>query len=325
MDSLCLCASVASLAVPGGYNRQRMPARRLAALLLSIALPAAVAADPPAARPAGSPDAVPQVLVSRQLLEKERLEIGDVVSLSGDASGRNPRRFRIVGAYEPVADPARLGAPLLAARLHLPDLIDLTSDAGDPQAHERAGAINVKLVGGAHASDANVGGADVKAFGQELATRMPGLEVHSTVPLEREADPFVVLERFHLAIAVVTVFASSMFLLALMVMLVDERRQTVAILRMIGLRRRRILAQVLAEGLLVALAGAAFGVFLAAVLQGGFNHFFQWRYDTSLVFVRVTPQIAAQSVLLAVPLGVAASAVSSWTLLRREALNLARR
>jgi hypothetical protein len=72
-------------------------------------------------------------------------------------------------------------------------------------------------------------------------------------------------------------------------------------------------------------AGAGFGVLLAVVLQGGFNHFFQWRYDTALVFVRVTPRIAARSVLLAVPLGVTASAVSSWTLLRREGLNLARR
>jgi putative ABC transport system permease protein len=303
-----------------------MPVRRLAALLLTVALPAAVEAVPPAAEPG----AVPQVLVSRQLLEKEHLEIGEVISLSGAASGRNKRLFRIVGTYEPVADPARLGDPSLAVRLHLPDLIDLGSDALDPQAHERAGAINVKLAGRANPGDDNVGdadagGRDVKAFGRELATRMPGLEVHSTVPREREADPFVVLERFHLAIAVVTVFASSMFLLALMVMLVDERRQTVAILRMIGLRRRRILLQVLAEGLLVALAGAGFGVLLAAVLQGGFNHFFQWRYDTSLVFVRVTPQIAARSVLLAVPLGVAASAMSSWSLLRRDALNLARR
>ncbi len=59
---------------------------------------------------------------------------------------------------------------------------------------------------------------------------------------------FVVLERFHLAIAIVTVVASTVFLLALMLMLVDERRETVGILRLIGLPTRRILLQVFVEG-----------------------------------------------------------------------------
>ena len=122
-----------------------------------------------------------------------------------------------------------------------------------------------------------------------------------------------------------TVVASSIFLLALMVMLVDERRETVAILRLIGLRRRRIVLQVLAEGLFIALAGAAFGVVLAVALEGGFNRFFQWRYDTALVFVRVTPAIASRAVAVSVPLGILASLAASWDLLRRGALSLARR
>jgi len=55
----------------------------------------------------------------------------------------------------------------------------------------------------------------------------------------------------------VTVIASSIFLLALMMMLVDERRSTVGILRLIGYRRRRILMYVFVEGLIIAAAGAA--------------------------------------------------------------------
>ena len=115
-----------------------------------------------------------------------------------------------------------------------------------------------------------------------------------------------------------------MFLLALMVMLVEERRETVGILRLIGLRKSRILLQVFAEGLLIAVAGAVFGILFAAALQGAVNAFFQWRYDTALVFVRITPQIALRCVLLAVPLGVLASVISSWTLLRSNVLDLAR-
>jgi hypothetical protein len=43
------------------------------------------------------------------------------------------------------------------------------------------------------------------------------------------------------------------------------------------------------------------------------------------VFVRITPRIALACSLLAVPLGVLAALVSSWTLLRADVLKLARR
>jgi len=241
--------------------------------------------------------------------------VGDVVQLSADPVGARPQPFRIVGSYEPTPDPQRLGSAWLEARLHLPDWIALSRDWADPASDDSVGAINVRLVDPGSAP----------AFAEELSARMPGLVVRPTTAPPGAADPFVVLERFHLAIALVTIFASSMFLLALMVMLVDERRETMAILRMIGLRRRRILLQVLAEGFGVAVAGAAFGVLLALLLEGGFNRFFQWHYDTALVFVRVTPRVAWRSVALAVPLGVLASFVSSWGLLRSRILTLARR
>jgi putative ABC transport system permease protein len=257
----------------------------------------------------------PAILVSRQLLAAEHLAIGDVVALSGDPKGSRPRAFRIVGVYEPIPDPARLGAAALEARLHLPDLMDLTADPADPAATESVRSINVKLAAPGEAA----------AFARDLATRAPGLLVRDLTAPDDADVTFVVLDRFHLAISLVTVIASSIFLLALMVMLVDERRDTVAILRLIGLRRRRIFIQVLAEGLVIALAGAIFGVGLAIALEGGFNRFFQWRYDTALVFVRVTPAIAARAVSVAVPLGILASVAASWSLLRRGAMALARR
>ncbi len=81
----------------------------------------------------------------------------------------------------------------------------------------------------------------------------------------------------------------------------------------------------LLEGLLIALAGALFGVLFAVAIEDAFNAFFQWRYDTALVFIRVTAGIAWRCVALAVPLGVLAGVVASWTLLRREIVALLRR
>jgi putative ABC transport system permease protein len=108
-------------------------------------------------------------------------------------------------------------------------------------------------------------------------------------------------------------------------MLVDERREAVGTLRLIGLTRGRILKQVVAEGALIAVLGTAFGLLFALATQGAFNRFFQWRYDTALVFLRITPGVIAQSVLLAVPLGIGASLIASWPLLRSQPVQLMRR
>ena len=64
---------------------------------------------------------------------------------------------------------------------------------------------------------------------------------------------------------------------------------------------------------------------LAVVSQDGFNRFFQWRYDTPLVFVRITPLVIWRSVAYAVPLGLAAAVASAWLSLRRDVLTLFRR
>jgi ABC-type lipoprotein release transport system permease subunit len=202
----------------------------------------------------------------------------------------------------------RFTARRLEARMHLPDLIAMTADQTDPGSAESVTAINVRLSDPQRAA----------AFASALAARAPGIVARPTVRARDGSDPFAVLERFHFAVAIVTVLGSTAFLLALMVMRAEERRETVGIIRLIGISQRSILLEILVEGLLIATAGAVFGILLAIATQGAVNRFFQWRYDTALVFVRVTRSIALQSVAVSVPLGIVAGLAGSWTLLRRD-------
>jgi putative ABC transport system permease protein len=280
-------------------------------LLLTLVL-AAVSA--PSARRQHAP-AAPVLLISRQLAESRGLHPGETVWLSPDAVRDHARAFRIAGVYEPTPDPMRFAQQRHEARLHLPDLLNLTGDPSDPAAAESVTSINVALERPSEAA----------AFARDAAARLPTLAARPTSADNDRTTTFVVVERFHLAIAVVTVIGSAVFLLALMVMLVDERRATVGTLRLLGFTRRRILVQVMAEGALIAVGGAAAGVLFALLTQGAFNRFFQWRYDTTLIFLRITPGVVWRSLLLAVPLGVAASVIASWTLLRQPILGLVRR
>jgi putative ABC transport system permease protein len=288
-----------------------------AALAVLMALVGAVSADaqpPVAGRGAtGLAAAPPDILISRQLAESEHLVVGSVVRLAPKSDGLGAREYRVAGIYEPTPNPNRLGQVAREARFHLPDLLALarTSDT----APERVDAVNVSLRDPA----------DARAFARDVMSRLPGVTALATGEAVGAAGPFRVLERFHMAIAVVTILAATVFLLALTVMLVDERRETVGVLRLMGLPAHRILLQVLIEGALVAGAGAAIGIAVAAASEMLVNRFFQWRYDTALIFVRVTPAVAATCVAIAVPLGVTATVVASWALLRRNALRLARR
>lgn len=265
--------------------------------------------------PQAQAPSAPSILITRQLAEIEGLVVGDAVQLSPDEQGDRAQTFRIAGIYEPTPDPMRLGEVPREVRLHLPDLLALTRDESTPAGTEYVEAINVALVDPA----------DARRFSQDVNARMPGVLARPARDAAGSGSTFVVLERFHLAIAAVTILASTVFLLALTIMLVDERREAVGMLRLIGLPARRILLQVLFEGLLIASSGALFGLALARVSEYAINAFFQWRYDTALIFVHVTPDIAVLCVAIAVPLGAAATVAASWALLRRSGLRLARR
>jgi ABC-type lipoprotein release transport system permease subunit len=280
-----------------------------------LAIAAACILLPICAGAGQTPAPLPQILLSRQLAEQAAVHIGDTVTVAADANGDNPRQFRVAGIYEPTPDPMRFTSRRIEARVHLPDLLSMTARPDDPSAAESVRAINVKLV--------NIDEAD--RFSTALAARVPGTFSRPTARAQDGSDPFAVLERFHLAVAIVTVLGSTAFLLALMVMRAEERREIVGIVRLIGVSQRFVLLVVVAEGLLIAAAGALFGVVVAKAAEGSVNRFFQWRYDTTLVFVRVTARIALQSVALAVPLGILAGLVGSWTLLRRDIVSLVRR
>jgi putative ABC transport system permease protein len=281
---------------------------------VAVAMLLVATAVSPVVTQAPAPRPLPSVLVSRQLAARAHLAVGDVVALGGDPQGHRRADFRVAGIYEPTPDPMRFTATRLEARLHLPDLVDLVADPSDPGSREAATAINIRL---AHPADAS-------SFDADVAARLPGVVARPTTRA-RDDDPFAVLDRFHIAISVVTMVGGTAFLLALMVIRAEERRETIGILRLVGISRRTLLASVAVEGIIIAALGAVFGLLIAYGSEGLVNRIFQARYDTALVFVRITPSIAFRSILVAAPLGVFAGIAASWTLLRRDILSILRR
>src|SRR5207237_2726388 len=73
---------------------------------------------------------------------------------------------------------------------------------------------------------------------------------------------FQVVSRFHRAIGIITIVASSVFLLCIMVLKVEERRRDIAALRLMGISRSSIVKSIIVEAAMVAVLGSILGVLL---------------------------------------------------------------
>jgi len=133
---------------------------------------------------------------------------------------------------------------------------------------------------------------------------------------------FQVVSRFHRAIGVITIVASSVFLLCIMVLKVEERRRDIAALRLMGISRWSVVQSIIIEAALVAVLGSVLGVALGWAASLFVNWHYQALYRTPLEFSMVTPPIVTLAVSLSLLLGIGAGILASLRLVRTPPLVL---
>jgi putative ABC transport system permease protein len=246
------------------------------------------------------------IAIERALAERFDLTVGDTVRLG--ASPDSLQRLAVVSAiYEPRPDPAEISRQALRVRLHLPDLADLL---GAPDRVDRFG---IGLAPGVSA-DSAVAVLNRAAF---------GFRAHPSATIASESSQtFKVVSRFHRAIAVITIVASAVFLLCIMLLKVEERRMDAAVMRFVGVRRRTIFGALVLEAALIAVLGSALGAGLAFLAGALTNAYYRRFFDTELIFSLITPRIVLFSVCLSLLLGLAAGAVAAWRLVRTRPMVL---
>ena len=258
----------------------------MSALLLIVAM-LQVSAGPPV-----------EVALERGLAERLELRVGDTVRLG--AAPESVERLAVVAAvYEPRPDPAQLSRQGLRVRLHLPDLAAML-DAPD-----RVDRFGIGLAPGVPADSA---AAVLNRFAF-------GFRAHSSAAIASESSQtFRVVSRFHRAIGFITIVASAVFLLCIMLLKVEERRMDAAVMRFVGVRRRTIFGALVLEAALVAVLGSILGAGLAWLAGAATNSYYRRFFDTELIFSLITPRIVLFSVCLSLLLGLAAGALAAWRL-----------
>jgi putative ABC transport system permease protein len=250
------------------------------------------------------------IAIDEAFAAQAHLKVGDTVTVSSrPGTTQTPdREMVIVGAIvRRGADPSEVARGDLRVRMHL-DQLQHVSGYGD-----RVDRFAIATAPSTQVSEI-IDRINHVAFGfKAYPSREIAVETSRT---------FQVVSRFHRAIGVITIVASSVFLLCIMVLKVEARRRDIAALRLMGISRSSVVRSIVIESALVAVLGCVLGVALGWATSLFVNWHYQALYRTPLEFSIVTPAIVAFAVALSLILGIGAGLLASLRLVRTPPLQL---
>ena len=261
------------------------------------------------------------IAVGADLAADAGIRVGDTVVVSarpggeaavaraglGDSTGRTADTVVVGAIVERRADPSEIARNDYRVRLHL-DQLERLIGYGDRVDRFAVGTVD------SAATERALQAINDAAFGfQAYRSRDIAVETSTT---------FEVVSRFHRAIGVITIVASAVFLLCILLLKVEERRRDVGALRLIGLSRWTVFRSVVIEAAFVSVLGSGLGVLVGWVTSALVNSYYQAFYRTPLRFSIVTGDIVLFSVLLSLVLGIVAGALAALRLVRTAPLAL---
>ena len=246
------------------------------------------------------------VAIDERLAQDAGVRVGDTLVLAATPGGAGDTVI-VSALVRRSRDPSEVAKGAYRIRVHLDELQQLV---GYGDRVERF-AVATRDAAGADSARRAI---DEAAF---------GFRAYSSHEIAVESSTtFLVVSRFHRAIGVITIVASAVFLLCIMLLKFDERRRDVAALRLMGISAGTIVRSVVLESALIATLGSVAGVGLGAVVSAFVNWHYQRVYRTPLTFSLVTGEIVAIAVVLSLGLGLGAGWVAAQRLVRRPPLSL---
>jgi putative ABC transport system permease protein len=235
------------------------------------------------------------IAIDARMAEDLGLAVGARVRISA-RPGEPGDSATIAAIYERKADPAEVARREYRVRVHLDHLQQLL-DLDDRVDRFAVGTREGQSIDSALARINHV------AF---------GFRAHKSRDVAVQSSrTFRVVERFHTAIGIITVVASAVFLLCLLLLSVEERRRDIAALRLMGISRATVVRAIVIEAALVSLIGSVLGAGIGWIASLLVNAHFQ-----------LTPQLFAFATGLSLVLGIGSGAAAGWRLVKSSPLSL---
>ena len=259
--------------------------------------------------PGRAASAIRELAIDERIASDYGVSVGDTLRLSAEA-GTVGEPVIVRAVVRRAADPSEVARSEFRVRLHL-DHLQRLIDSDD---RVDRFAVAVRPEAGAAGVDSLLARINHVAF---------GFRAHASADVAVESSrTFQVVDRFHRAIGGITIVASAIFLLCILLLKVEERRRAIAALRLAGLSRRTVALSVIAEAAVVAVVGSVIGAGLGWVVTLAVNAYYQRVFRTPLTFAILTPRIALFAVTLSLVLGIGAGALAAWRLVRTRPLVL---
>jgi putative ABC transport system permease protein len=272
-------------------------------LILALLLLQHIDSSPPRAHAPAPPRAI---AIDERLAADVGLKLGDRVVVSATTGGGGDTV--VIGAIvKRGADPSEVARGEYRVRMHLDQLQRLIG-YGD------------RVDRFAVATRGDSGTVVAQRWINDAAF---GFRAHRSRDIAVETSKtFLVVSRFHRAIGVITIVASAIFLLCIMLLKVDERRRDIAALRLMGISSRTIVSSIVLEAAFVAVLGSALGIGIGWISSAIVNWHYRAVYRTPLVFSLVTRDVVTLAVVLSLVLGVVAGFLAARRLANQPPLAL---
>ncbi|MGD8966563.1 MAG: ABC transporter permease [Anaerolineae bacterium] len=222
-----------------------------------------------------------QTIVGKQAAEQMGLSVGDTLRLLKS-------NFRVVGIYETGISYEDIGVVI--------GLREAQALTGKPH---QVMYYAIKLRRPEQA----------EAVKQQLEAAFPGLDISLTSEIAESMSDFQVMEQLMTQVSILALFVGGLGMLNTMLMSVLERTREIGVLRALGWRRRRVLAMILRESLLLGTVGGICGIILGLAL-GRLIGLAEGMWGS--LELSYTPGIFAQAVLVALIAGVAGGLYPAW-------------
>ncbi len=246
----------------------------------------------------------PEILVNRRMAEKLQLSAGDIVEISATGDMKKLQLYKVVAIYDEPADPALVPLKRNFVKMHLSDLEELSGKT------DQLDLISIQI-------KKNTDAANLVA---RLNADAIGFTAYSAQELaDRSSTTFVVVSKFHEAIALIAMTAGAVFIFALMVMRVEDQRKNLAVLTVTGISKQTILKALMLEAVFFAFFASLLGAGMGAISAKLVNFYYQNYYQTTLIFAEVTSGILIRAVFISFLLGIIAGTFS-WFRLRHLAV-----
>jgi putative ABC transport system permease protein len=247
-----------------------------------------------------------EVAVPERTARRLGLRPGDRIEVGTDPAMRTARTVRVAVVWSPAEHPADVARGELRLVFRLPFLESLT---GPRDAVDR---VVVRLRPGA----------DEGRVRDDLAAATSSFDAYTAQDLVRStSQTFVVVSRFHKAIAVITLLAGGIFLVAVTGLRTSEMRREIGALRLVGIRHRTIALAILGIASGISVLGTLAGLLIGAGLVAAINAYYRALFQTELQFAVLTPQTVLVTSALGVVLGIMAGGAVAVRLLRESPLD----